>query len=454
MTAGKFPLLALAATLALLAANGLASYGSLATVSDNDSWVAHTHEVLAVLADMLSTLKDAETGQRGFLLTGQHVYLKPYDAARARVRDKLAELERLTSDNRSQHEKIADLSVLIDRRMAVLRRTVDLRKEGRPDEANRIVLAGEGMRLMDAVRLLCDQMEEEERRLLQLRAEQSRRSLALGRGSLVAATVLAACMVGLVFVLGRRHALAAQRAAAVFQAQGERFRVILASIGDAVVVTDEAGRISYMNPVAQALTGWPDDEARGRPLKAVFQVMEEGSRLPVEDPVARVLREGAAVGLADHAVLIARDGAERRIADSAAPIRHGDGPVQGVVLVFHDVSERREAEIALAESQARFRMVLEGLPQLVWTCLPDGRCDYLSPQWVAYTGIPEAQQLGFAWQEAVHPDDRAGLTERWQRAVAQGCPFDAEYRIRGASGEYRWFKTRGVLFAGRASPSG
>ena len=114
---------------------------------------------------------------------------------------------------------------------------------------------------------------------------------------------------------------------------------------------------------------------------------------------------------------------------------------------------RREAaafatpDTALRDSEARYRMLLEGVPQLVWTCLPDGRCDYLSRQWVEYTGVPEAEQLGYGWADAIHPDDRPRLMLRWEQAVAGGDPLDVEFRIRGGAGDYRWFKTRAVLFS-------
>ena len=126
----------------------------------------------------------------------------------------------------------------------------------------------------------------------------------------------------------------------------ERFRVTLASIGDAVMATDVEGRITFMNGVAERLTGWQEKEALGRPLGEVFRILDEATRREVDSPVATVLREGNVVGLANHTVLIARDGTEYPIDDSAAPIRERLGTLAGVVLVFRDVTERRAAELA------------------------------------------------------------------------------------------------------------
>ena len=131
-------------------------------------------------------------------------------------------------------------------------------------------------------------------------------------------------------------------------AEKERVQITLHSIGDAVITTDAQAKVEYLNPVAEAFTGWPVAEARGRPLQEIFRIVNEQSREPAPDPVARCLQEGRIVGLANHTVLIGRDGQEYDIDDSAAPIRGRDGQVLGVVLVFHDVTETRRLTRQLA----------------------------------------------------------------------------------------------------------
>jgi PAS domain S-box-containing protein len=130
---------------------------------------------------------------------------------------------------------------------------------------------------------------------------------------------------------------------ALFQ-EKELLATTLASIGDAVVLTDDAGRVTFVNGEAERLTGWNNAEASGRPLSEVFRIINEESRAPVEDPVSKVMRSGKVVGLANHTILISRDGKETPIDDSAAPIRRAGGPLFGVVLVFRDFSEQRRAQ--------------------------------------------------------------------------------------------------------------
>lgn len=132
--------------------------------------------------------------------------------------------------------------------------------------------------------------------------------------------------------------------------QREWLRVTLASIGDAVITTDINNDVNFLNSVAQSLTGWTQVEAAGVPLTTVFKIINEDSRRTVENPATRALRDGVVVGLANHTLLISRDGTERPIDDSAAPIRNAAGEIAGVVLVFRDVTERRQQDRSLRDA--------------------------------------------------------------------------------------------------------
>ena len=145
----------------------------------------------------------------------------------------------------------------------------------------------------------------------------------------------------------------------------EWLRVTLNSIGDAVLATDTAGRITFLNPVAVALTGWPADQAAGQPAQSVFRTLDERSGQPADDVVGRVLRELQTVSLANHTVLVTRDGREIPIEDSAAPITDGDGRLSGVVLVFHDVTEKRR----MRESLVKERLSLQSMFDAANVCL-------------------------------------------------------------------------------------
>src|SRR5262249_28209517 len=133
---------------------------------------------------------------------------------------------------------------------------------------------------------------------------------------------------------------AAEVLAETIEQQREQLEVTLASIGDGGISTDDRGVVTFLNPIAEQLTGCWRNEVAGKSLLEVFNIVNEQTRRTVENPAMRALREGTVVGLANHTILISKNGGERPIDDSAAPIRRRDGSVLGVVLVFRDVTER------------------------------------------------------------------------------------------------------------------
>jgi PAS domain S-box-containing protein len=147
----------------------------------------------------------------------------------------------------------------------------------------------------------------------------------------------------------------------VVREQKEWLRTTLSSIGDAVIATDTDAKVTFLNGVAQTLTGRNENEAIGQPLDAVFHIINQQSRQTAENPAFRTLREGVVVGLANHTILIAKDGAECAIDDSAAPVRNEQGHVSGAVLVFRDVTKRRQMLETLRQSEERLHAVIENM---------------------------------------------------------------------------------------------
>ena len=238
-------------------------------------------------------------------------------------------------------------------------------------------------------------------------------------------------------------ACAVRDAQAKLTTSEERLAITLHSIGDAILATDADERVTLMNPVAEGLTGWLMDEALGRPVGEIFVIENALTGAPAEIPVSRVIREGQVVGLANHTILRARNGARFHIADSAAPIRSAQGELQGVVLVFRDVSEEYRLRQELANSELHFRTLANSGQALVWTAGQDRGCDYFNETWLRFTGRPLEQELGEGWAEGLHPQDRPRCLETYRAAFDRREPFSMEYRLRHASGEYRWILNQG-----------
>lgn len=238
--------------------------------------------------------------------------------------------------------------------------------------------------------------------------------------------------------------IAAEEQAEIIWRERERLRVTLQSIGDGVISTDTGGLINVINPVAQSWTGWAESDAIGRPLDEVFRIINEETRGEIANPAARALTEGRIVGLANHTILISKDGTERPIADSAAPIRDERGNVNGVVLVFRDFTEQKQAEKALLQERARYASLVKAFSQIVWSTTPDGEMKEAIPSWSEYTGMPSDDVSGSNWIRAIHPTDRERAIAAWNECIAKRVPYDFTFRLYRADGEWRHIIMRGI----------
>jgi len=175
-------------------------------------------------------------------------------------------------------------------------------------------------------------------------------------------------------------------------AREEQFRTTLYSIGDGVVMTDGAGRLCHMNPVAERLTGWREQAAKGLPSSEVFHLISEETREAVPDPIAQVLRGEGARECLSHVLLVTRDGLEWPVASSGSLIRDVKGGVTGAVLVLRDESEARSSQQRLAYNEARFRSLVEHAPIGIFTAASTGSILMLNDAMARILGYPSAEK--------------------------------------------------------------
>jgi PAS domain S-box-containing protein len=221
-----------------------------------------------------------------------------------------------------------------------------------------------------------------------------------------------------------RNVTAIRKAERALAAQQEWFRVTLSSIGDAVIATDPEGKVTFLNEPAERLTGWERALAQDKPLSEIFHIVNEKTREPVESPIIKVIRTGYVVGLANHTMLIRRDGAEIPIADSAAPIRDAQGGVLGVVMVFHDVTETRRAEEAIAEQREWLERTLESIGDAV--IATDVQCNvtFMNPVAEHLTGWTSKEAFGRDCEEVfriVNEKSRRQVENPVKRVLEQGA---------------------------------
>ncbi|MBV1874277.1 MAG: PAS domain S-box protein, partial [Gammaproteobacteria bacterium] len=163
--------------------------------------------------------------------------------------------------------------------------------------------------------------------------------------------------------------------------------ITLNSIGDGVIVTDSSGNISRLNPIAEKLTGWPIAEAKGKPVRKIFNIVDATTRETMLNPVDKVLSTGETVYLSNHTTLIAKDGQEYQISDSAAPVRNGDDNILGMVLVFNDVTEAYRLRKEIAESHNRLQQVMGDMHSMVATLSPEGAITFVNKKPLSLCGL-------------------------------------------------------------------
>ncbi len=372
-----------------------------------DQRVTHSREMLDAIAQIRMNTLSIEYSTQGFRFTGDLARLAERDVADAARKQALEQLGALTAASALQQQRLLGLQQVLKQRMAIAKRVEELVRSQGTQAANDYVRAMPLRETRERVYQILGDMETQERTALasERKEQASARIRVLTMGVSVALLLL--LVLASTYYLVRRQLQQIRAAQKELASSEESLSITLMSIGDAVVATDTQARITRMNTVAEELTGWPIALARGKHIAEVFHIVHQTTREAAVIPVTVVLDTGQVRTLANHTVLIARDGRERPIADSAAPIHDAGGQLQGVVLVFRDVTaeylaektiqdqteqlEQRVAERTrqLQESEVRYRTAFMTSPEpIVLSRLPDGR----------YLDVNQGFERTFGWR--------------------------------------------------------
>lgn len=409
----------------------------------------HADLVLAQANHMDRTLTHMESSLRGYIISKDERFLEPYSSGETQIDGGFKSLAALAADNSVQAAAAATLRTDVENWRAFCQEAIAMGRAGQPSP---IPLAFQlrGKDLMSLVRTRIDAFITAEERYRAARDRKLDRAVT-GIFAILAVGALAGIPALSLWLQRRLREVSGiyRHSLTVAERHASELHAALTSIGDAVIATDAQGKVDFLNPTAEMLTGWPTAEARGRDLAEVFNICDEQTGSPAENPIARVLREERVIGLGNHTVLRPRAGGLVPIEDSAAPIRGESGRVLGAIVVFHDVSDKREAERRLADAEWRARTALEVGSAGSWMWEMDANVITGSEMIAKTFGIPVERCVAGvpldSFLHAVHREDRARVQSAIQLAVNTGSPYECEYRVRRSDGGERWVHARGRI---------
>ncbi len=573
---------------------GAISYRAVNALRVTEEWVDHTHQVVASLNKLLSTITDGETGSRGYVITGDENFLEPYNSAVTGIAATQHELRALTSDNPEQQHNLDALDALLVERVSLLRQTVELRGTQGFAAAEADIATQQGKKVHDRIRALIAQMVGVETVLLkdrEARAQQSSfitkivilisslatllivfvslflisgdfstkrrleaklaeahaeleervvaRTLALADASeqlrkseLQLRLMISGVKDYAIFMLdpdGRvatwnpglqrlkgwaAHEIVGQhfskfysreeiaeglpareleiaKAEGEFSGEGWRFRkdgsrfwatvvispirsdeglllgfskvthdtseqhrielamkheearlaAVIGSAMDAVITVDEQHLINLFNPAAEKMFGYQAEAVLGTPLERLIPTRFRGSHTSHIHSFAKTNATRRKMGDLTAIYGLRSDGEEFAIEASISQAQTNGQKIFSVIL--RDITERLKAEEARQISETSFAMLVNQVPQFVWTCSPEGLNTYFNERWVEYTGLTLEEGSGRGWNTPFHPEDKQAAWDAWNRATTSGDLYSVESRLRAADGSYRWFLMRG-----------
>jgi len=345
-------------------------------------WVDHTDRVLDQSGHLLKLLVDMESAKRGYIATGDETFLQPYLEGTKRFDSEFQALYPMVADNPLQQQQLKKIHAGYESSEAYDSRIIALRRAGKADPT--LIDNRQRKLSMDTLRDQVAQFQSVEEGLRTQRIQAAHQ-----RWTLMVTSCLGMGLgFGIFLALFTRYHV--EKLGTKLLQSEERWTATLGSIGEAVIATDSEGRITFLNPVAAALTGWQPEEAVNQPIGNVLKLINEKSGMTADNEVLRVLKEKQVLSVANHVDLVTRDGREIAVEHSAAPILAGEGKVIGVVLVFRDVAERRQEQIETAEQAA----LLELTQDAVFVIDMEGAVLFWSRGAEAMLGYTKAQAAG------------------------------------------------------------
>ncbi len=451
--------------------------------------VDHTDQVMDASRQAMRTMVEMESSVRGYELTRDPKFLDSFQQAKVQLPDQISRIEQLTADNPLQQDRLKEIANLDHAWVQWADQEIEQHSKKPPTDDELLY----GVQLLDEIRAHQREIVSEEERLLHQR---SHKAQILGRAVLFTAVGLSFVLAIVLLTVTRKelraltatyesHLEAEAEQRQQLQQSREFFRITLNSLADGVVTTDAEERVTFINPVAQKLTGWDDaGEVQGRPLHEVFQLMDESTRIDLGNPLESLVRYDERTNGPRELLMVGRDGREFPVELTAAPIMNEPGGLAGTMIVFRDITQRRQTEQTLRASERlnqagrlsatiahEIRNPLDTVTNLIYLLQHDKNSGAMTGQYLDMASEELSRitqitgQLLTFHREARHPID-VSIAEVLESVLTLFAPqirkcsitidkrFSSIARVRGFPGELRQVFSNLVGNAIDAMPSG
>jgi PAS domain S-box-containing protein len=315
-------------------------------------------------------IKSTESAERGYVISGNRVFVEKFDAGIDSIRAIYKQVQQLANRNKDDTDAVLFLASdsLVKQKIAFMQRVKKLCDNNDCMAAATLIATNQGEKLSDSIALINRQINVN----IQQRLKKSQREFSKTKSNnsnLTFSGIIASMLlIILVFSLLFKALRKTKKISDELYLRKENYRVTLNSLGEGLISTDEKGRITYMNPSAEQLTGWRWQDAKDQLLHQVFDVVNEQTGKPIEHIVSRILKDGKKIDWENNTVLKAKNNAEFIISNNGSAIFDVDGHTSGAVLLFNDITEKYKIERQLKDSERQYRDLIQNLPEAVYTC--------------------------------------------------------------------------------------
>lgn len=449
----KFVITAFIIALSILLTISYLTYKSIDVHFEDENLINQTFQHIQTAEALIRSLSEASANRRGYLITSNMEFLEEYHEAVTRTDSIYRKLKELTENNLTQQMLLDTIGEQLMNRKDLFQESLELQSNRAMDYKGQIVLTEKGRIAHERIAELILRVEYQDN------SEQRKRYMALDRSasitiiSLVSGVTLSFILLIFAFVLLLKDIKQRRQYERALEDSRNWFSTTLASIGDGVIVTNEIGDVTFMNKIAEELTGWKFEEAGGNYLDNIFNIIHERTRKKIESPIQRVFKSGKTTVIANNSLLISKSGKEIPIDDSIAPILSNNLTLLGAVLVFRDISKRRKTEIELEKNRKFSEKIADSTPNILYLY------DLKGPK-IIYVNRNIQDSLGYHPKFAIelgenffrnfmNEDDYKTLKDGYKKYLQANDNevIENTYRIKNRKGEWRWMQSFDVVFS-------